>query len=402
MAKEIALENKHSTIDLSSQRFINIIDTTLRNGEQAAGVVFSKHEKIRIVKMLDEIGIPEVEIGTPTLGPLEREIIKEIVSSKPTCKLFTYCEAFPENIAFSAECGVKNIIMNISTSDLHIKVKYGKTRTWVLNKLRETISEAKHNDLNFIVSAEDATRTDLEFLLKVLNIAEKREALRFRICDTVSRLDPFRTFLLLNTIVSITDFPIEVYNHNDFGMATANAMAAVRAGAKSLVTSVNGIGEGTGNAALEEIVMALKYLEGIDLGINTAKFREISEYVAKASARAIPVWKAIVGTNVFAHESGIHADGVLKNPKNYEVFEPGEVGLTRQLVVGKHSGSHTILHKFKEFGIDLTINEANEILSMARAMAVDLKRPLFEKELMYIYNDYVQRKAAEKSKGIEE
>ena len=375
--------------------YVNIIDTTLRNGEQTAGVVFSKHEKIRIAKLLDEVGIPEIEIGTPSLGPAEREIIKEIIASKPNCKLFTYCEADPVNIAYAAECGIKNIIINISTSDLHLKVKYGKTRTWALNQLRETISEAKSNELNFIVSAEDATRTDLEFLLKMINIAQKKGAYRFRICDTVSRLDPFRTFLYINTILNTIDFPIEVYNHNDFGMATANAMAAIRAGASSLVTSVNGLGEGTGNAALEEIVMALKYLEEVDLGMATSKFRELSEYVAKASARAIPVWKAIVGTNVFAHESGIHADGVLKNPINYEVFEPGEVGLTRQIVVGKHSGSHTILHKFKEFEIDLTDKEANDILAMTRLMSVDLKRPLFDKELMYIYKDYRENKQME-------
>lgn len=380
------------TAELKSNRFVNIIDTTLRNGEQAAGVVFSKHEKIRIVKLLDELGVPEVEIGTPALGLLEKDIIKEIIAIKPGCRLFAYCEAYPENIAHVLECGIKNIIINISTSDLHIKVKYGKNRTWVLNQLRETISEAKHNHLNFIVSAEDATRTDLEFLLKILHLAEKRGAYRFRICDTVSKLDPFRTFLLINTIVNNLDFPVEVYNHNDFGMATANAMASIRAGAVSLVASINGLGEGTGNAALEEIVMALKYLEDVDLGIDTPKFREVSEYVAKASARAIPVWKAIVGTNVFAHESGIHADGVLKNPKNYEVFEPGEVGLTRQLVVGKHSGSHTILHKFKEFDIDLTSAEANELLAMSRAMSVDLKRPLFDKELMYVYMDYLEKK----------
>jgi len=375
--------------------YINIIDTTLRNGEQTAGVVFSKHEKIRIAKLLDEVGIPEIEIGTPSLGPAEREIIKEIIASKPNCKLFTYCEADPANIAYAVECGIKNIIINISTSDLHLKVKYGKTRTWALNQLRETISEAKSNGLDFIVSAEDATRTDLEFLLKMINIAQKKGAYRFRICDTVSRLDPFRTFLYINTILNTIAFPIEVYNHNDFGMATANAMAAVRAGASSLVTSVNGLGEGTGNAALEEIVMALKYLEEVDLGMATSKFRELSEYVAKASARAIPVCKAIVGTNVFAHESGIHADGVLKNPRNYEVFEPGEVGLTRQIVVGKHSGSHTILHKFKEFEIDLTDKEANDILAMARSMSVDLKRPLFDKELMYIYKDYQENKQME-------
>lgn len=375
--------------------YVNIIDTTLRNGEQTAGVVFSKHEKIRIAKLLDEVGIPEIEIGTPSLGPAEREIIKEIIASKPNCKLFTYCEADPANIAYAAECGVKNIIINISTSDLHLKVKYGKTRTWALNQLRKTISEAKSNGLDFIVSAEDATRTDLEFLLKMINIAQKKGAYRFRICDTVSRLDPFRTFLYINTILNTIDFPIEVYNHNDFGMATANAMAAIRAGASSLVTSVNGLGEGTGNAALEEIVMALKYLEEVDLGMATSKFRELSEYVAKASARAIPVWKAIVGTNVFAHESGIHADGVLKNPINYEVFEPGEVGLTRQIVVGKHSGSHTILHKFKEFEIDLTDKEATDILAMTRLMSVDLKRPLFDKELMYIYKDYRENKQVE-------
>jgi homocitrate synthase NifV len=245
------------------------------------------------------------------------------------------------------------------------------------------------------LSAEDATRTDLEFLLKMINIAQKKGACRFRICDTVSRLDPFRTFLYINTILNTIDFPIEVYNHNDFGMATANAMAAIRAGASSLVTSVNGLGEGTGNAALEEIVMALKYLEEVDLGMATSKFRELSEYVAKASARAIPVWKAIVGANVFAHESGIHADGVLKNPINYEVFEPGEVGLTRQIVVGKHSGSHTILHKFKEFEIDLTDKEATDMLAMTRLMSVDLKRPLFDKELMYIYKDYRENKQVE-------
>jgi homocitrate synthase NifV len=381
--------------EIKDKSYVNIIDTTLRNGEQTAGVVFSKHEKIRIAKLLDEVGIPEIEIGTPSLGPAEREIIKEIIASKPNCKLFTYCEADPANIAYAAECGIKNIIINISTSDLHLKVKYGKTRTWALNQLRETISEAKSNGLDFIVSAEDATRTDLEFLLKMINIAQKKGAYRFRICDTVSRLDPFRTFLYINTILNTIDFPIEVYNHNDFGMATANAMAAIRAGASSLVTSVNGLGEGTGNAALEEIVMALKYLEEVDLGMATSKFRELSEYVAKASARAIPVWKAIVGTNVFAHESGIHADGVLKNPRNYEVFEPGEVGLTRQIVVGKHSGSHTILHKFKEFEIDLTDKEATDILAMARLMSVDLKRPLFDKELMYIYKDYRENKQVE-------
>src|SRR4030043_492311 len=204
--------------EVKDKSYVNIIDTTLRNGEQTAGVVFSKHEKIRIAKLLDEVGIPEIEIGTPSLGPAEREIIKEIIDSKPSCKVFTYCEADPVNIAYAVECGVKNIIIKISTSDLHLKVKYGKTRTWVLNQLRETISDAKSNGLDFIVSAEDATRTDLEFLLKMINIAQKKGAYRFRICDTVSRLDPFRTFLYINTILNTIDFTIYGYINNDIGM----------------------------------------------------------------------------------------------------------------------------------------------------------------------------------------
>ncbi len=373
-------------------RQINIIDTTLRNGEQTAGVVFSKHEKIRIAKMLDEIGIPEIEIGTPELGKTETDIMVEILSAGLDAKLFAYCEADPESIALAAGTGIKNIIINISTSDIHIKKKYKQNRTWVVNKLKEAIRAAKKHGLNFIISAEDATRTDLEFLLKIISIAKKKGAFRFRICDTVSKFDPFRTFLNINTIKSSIDIPLEVYNQNDFGMATANAMAAIRGGASSLVVSVGGLGDGTGNAAMEEIVMALRYLENIELGIETSKFREIAEYVSKASARAIPIWKAIVGTNVFAHESGIHADGVIKNPKNYEVFKPSEVGLTRQLVVGKHSGSHTILHKFREFDIELSDKQANDILTLARSMAVDLKRHLFDKELVYIYNDYTGKK----------
>ena len=374
-----------------SKKHVNIIDTTLRNGEQTAGVVFSRHEKIRIAKMLDEIGIPEIEIGTPALGAVEREIIKAIFNEDFNARLFVYCEADPKNIEYAVECGAKNVVINISTSDIHIKEKYKKNKTWVIGRLRQTIKEAKRNGLTFIVSAEDATRADLEFLLKLISISAKKGAHRFRICDTVSRLDPFRTFLYISTILSAVNVPIEVYNHNDFGMATANGIAGIRGGASSLVVSVGGLGEGTGNAAMEEIVMALRYLENIELGIDTSKFREIAEYVARSSSRAIPVWKAIVGTNVFAHESGIHADGVIKNPKNYEVFNPKEVGLTRQLVVGKHSGSHTILHKFKEFDIDLTDKEANDLLTMARDMSIDLKRPLFDKELMYVYNDYVKK-----------
>jgi homocitrate synthase NifV len=157
--------------------------------------------------------------------------------------------------------------------------------------------------------------------------------------------------------------------------------------------TVIGLGERAGNAALEEVVMALKYLEDIDLNFKTTKFRELAEYVSLAASRELPVWKAIVGSNMFAHESGIHADGALKNPKTYEAFCPEEVGLTRQIVIGKHSGSHSIMSKFEEYGHHLTDEEADRILVYVKKAAVELKRPLFDKELVFIYEDHIKNKS---------
>ena len=190
-----------------------------------------------------------------------------------------------------------------------------------------------------------------------------------------------------------------MHTHNDFGMATANALAGVKAGAMWVNTTVNGLGERAGNAALEEVVMALKYVGAVDLQFKTEMFRELSEYVARASARNVPIWKAIVGTNVFAHESGIHADGVLKNPKTYEAFSPEEVGLTRQLVLGKHSGGASISAKFKEYGIELSSEEAQAILEVVRRVAIQLKRALFDKEIMYIYHDRVEKQKQQEKEG---
>jgi homocitrate synthase NifV len=175
-------------------------------------------------------------------------------------------------------------------------------------------------------------------------------------------------------------------------MGTANAMAGLRAGATYVNTTVNGLGERAGNAALEEVVMALKIIEKIDLGMKTKMFRQISEYVAEASARTIPIWKAIVGTNCFAHESGIHADGVLKNPLNYEPYTPEEVGLQRQIVIGKHSGSKAIMSKFKEYGNEITQEEADCLLELVRKKALEVKRALFDKELVKLYQNNCEPK----------
>lgn len=377
-----------------------IVDTTLRDGEQTAGVVFANQEKVRIAKMLSEIGVHELEVGSPWLCVEERDAMSEIASLGLRARIRAFCRADDRDIELAAATGVDGVVISASTSDKHLAAKYGKDRAWVLQRVEETAAKALEAGLSVVVSAEDASRTGMDFLLTYATAAQALGAERFRFCDSLSVLDPFLAYQRIQTLVGELDIPVEVHCHNDFGMATANSMAGIRAGARYVTVSVGGLGERTGNAALEEVVMALKHLDGVDIGVSTAHFREISEYVARAASRAIPVWKAIVGTNVFAHESGIHADGVIKNPLTYEVFSPDEVGLTRQLVVGKHSGSRTIQHKFKEFGIDLSDHEANEILALARDMSVELKRSLFEKELMYIYQDFVganeQRMADEK------
>lgn len=248
------------------------------------------------------------------------------------------------------------------------------------------------HDLYVSVNGEDASRADIEFLIEVAKTAKEHGADRFRFCDTIGLLEPFRTYEIIKTIIDETGIDIEMHTHNDLGLATANALAGVRAGAKWVNTTVMGLGERAGNAPIEEVVMALKLTMGIELPIKTHMFREIAEYVAQASSRTVPAWKAVVGANVFAHESGIHADGVLKNPKTYEAFSPEEVGLQRQILIGKHSGTHALVAKFREYGIELSREEANQLLPMVRKAAVELKRALFDKELMLLYRQMKERK----------
>ena len=256
----------------------------------------------------------------------------------------------------------------------------------------EGVEFAKKNGLYVSVNGEDASRADQEFLVKFIKTAKEAGADRFRYCDTVGVMGPFKIEKQIKYLYEQTGFDIEMHTHNDFGMATANAIAGVRAGANHVGLTVNGLGERAGNAALEEVLMAFKYVYGMDVDVDTTRFREISEYVSRASGRELPKWKAIVGTNMFAHESGIHADGAIKNPKNYEAFEPNVVGLERQIVIGKHSGKAAIINKFKEYNIELTDEEATAVLEHVRTLSVRLKRSLFDKEVVKLYKDYKAQK----------
>ncbi|MBN2823605.1 MAG: homocitrate synthase [Coriobacteriia bacterium] len=367
---------------------VKIDDTTLRDGEQTAGVVFANQEKIRIAKLLDEIGVHQLEVGIPAMGGDERDVIEEIAHLGLNASVLAWNRANLADIKTSIDCGVDAVAISLATSDIHIETKLMKDRAWVIDSVKKAVAYAKSEGVYVSVNAEDASRTDVDFLVEYAAAARAEGADRLRFCDTIGIMEPFRTYQVIRELRERTGMEIEMHTHNDFGMAVANAVAGIHAGANWVNVTVAGLGERAGNAALEEVVMALKYIEDLQLDMDTTRFREIAEYVMKAAGRNIPIWKSVIGSNMFAHESGIHADGVIKNPKTYEVFSPDEVGLVRQIVVGKHSGSKTLELKFNEYGIELTREQAAQMLPRVRTMAIELKRALFDKELVYIYQDW--------------
>lgn len=368
-------------MDETTKRTVIIDDTTLRDGEQTAGVVFSLEEKIRIARTLDEMGVGELECGIPAMGAEEQASVRALVELGLNARLITWNRAVIADIEASLACGVRAVDISLSVSDIHIRHKLGKSRDWVKEQLKIALGFAKRHDLYVSVGGEDSSRADLEFLVELLQIARAEGADRFRFCDTLGIMDPFAMFESIRTLRRQVNLPLEVHTHNDLGMATANAIAAVRAGAEFVNTTVNGLGERAGNAALEEVVMALKHACGIDPQIDTRRFVEVSRYVGQASCRPVPDWKAVVGEKVFSHESGLHADGVLKTPANYEGFDPAEVGLTRHLVLGKHSGRHGLAYRLERLGLDARRFDLEALLAAVRNEAQRIKRPLEDLEL---------------------
>lgn len=361
-----------------------IDDTTLRDGEQTAGVVFTLSEKKRIARMLDEMGVRELECGIPAMGHEERIGVRALVEMGLSARLITWNRALVEDIRASLETGVQAVDISLSVSDQHIVHKLGRSRDWVREQLKRALGFAKEHDLYVSVGGEDASRADLDFLVELMEITHRLGGDRFRYCDTLGVLDPFTTYANVRYLAERVPLDLEIHTHNDLGMATANALAGIRAGARFVNTTVNGLGERAGNAALEEVVMALRHACGIDPGVDTHRFVELSRFVGRASCRPVPEWKAVVGERVFSHEAGLHADGVLKNPRNYEGFDPAEVGLSRHLVLGKHSGSSALLHRLQALGIELDRLEAADLLERVRSFSQRNKRPLTDQELLVL------------------
>jgi homocitrate synthase NifV len=376
---------------VNMKNFVHIIDTTLRDGEQSAGLVFSSDEKINIAKALSDVGIPEIEAGTPAIGNFEIANIRKIVKLKLDCSLIAWCRAFKKDIDAAYESRVNAVHISFPVSKLHVQ-SIDKSEEWIFENLHKQIGYARNNFPFISVGAQDASRASMEVLSEFVRIANEEKVDRIRIADTVGALNPLTTFDLISKIRSMTDISLEFHAHNDLGMATANSVTAVQAGADSVSVTVNGLGERAGNAPLEEFVMAMRYSSGTDCGIKTVSLQKLCEMVADYSGFQIPENKPVTGNKIFKHESGIHCKGILYDRNTYELFHPEEVGRNEEdFVIGKHSGAAGLVHLMQKNGIYISSYETGLLLNMIKKISIAKKRSLSFEEIKKIHRNMKEK-----------
>ena len=362
-----------------------INDTTLRDGEQAPYVAFNTKEKLDIAQKLYEAGADELEVGIPAMGQKEQDDLKEILALDLPIRIMSWNRATLNDLEASLKCGLKAVDLSIPVSDILIDVKFKGDKKRLLRQLETVILEAKKEGLFVCIGGEDSSRADLGFLEEIMSLGKNLGADRFRYCDTVGILTPNKTYNNIKQLSSLNLLDIEMHTHNDFGMATANAIAGFEAGAYSCNTTVIGLGERAGNASFEQVLMSLARLFEKDVSINSDSLKSLVQKVSSASNRRIDSNLPIVGEYIFSHESGIHVNGMMKSKSSYEPFTPKEVGLERCFPIGKHSGTSTLLYHLRSVGIEPKKETLDAILPMVREIVTNRKRVLDTQELKELY-----------------
>lgn len=381
-------------------RRIKIFDTTLRDGEQSPGASMNVEEKIQVAKQLKKLGVDIIEAGFPIASPGDFEAVNRISKEVKGLVIAGLCRARDEDIERAAEAlkpaEQKRIHTFIATSDIHLKYKLRMDRQQVIEAAVKAVKKARQYTDDVEFSAEDATRSDWDYLCKVTEEVIKAGATTVNIPDTVGYTIPQEygelIEYLMNKVPNIDKATISVHCHNDLGLAVANSLTAILKGAGQVECTINGIGERAGNAALEEIVMALKVRGDFfkaDTGIVTQELYRTSRLVSKITGMVVQPNKAIVGANAFAHEAGIHQDGVLKERTTYEIMRPEDIGIpSSKIVLGKHSGRHAFKKRLEELGFSLTEDEINRAFERFKRLA-DQKKYIFNEDIEALVSDEV-------------
>lgn len=364
---------------------VRFCDTTLRDGEQAPAVAFTAQEKLAIAQALDAVGVQRIEAGAPAMGGYEQDALRRIAGAGLRAQVVAWCRADRRDLAAAQAGAVRAVHVAIPVSDRQLARKLGRDRAWARTRVLDCVADAQDRGMSVSVGFEDASRAEDTFVAELAAELVRHGVRHLRWADTVGVLEPFTAAQRLSRLAAAVPADWEIHAHDDFGLATANTLAALRSGFGWASTTVVGLGERAGNAPLEEVAMAARHLLGRRVDLDTTAFRSLACLVAAAARRPLPAGKAVVGRWVFAHESGVHADGVLKSPDLYEPFDPAEVGGRRRLVVGKHAGRAVLRHALRGNGIEVDEAALAVLLESLRAHQSVRKRPLGDRDLRQLY-----------------
>jgi len=362
---------------------LEILDTTLREGEQTPYVNFTVDEKVEIAKMLDCVGVDMIEAGDPSVSPNVARAIERIASLGLRAEIVAHSIASRSSIDRAKACGANRVAIFYATSKIHLDSKLHKTQKEALAIIQEHVCYAKSLGLKVRYTPEDATRTDFDYLVEVCNAAIKAGADRISFADTLGIMQPHTMFERMRMLrKKLLPCKIDLHCHDDYGLALANAMAGIRAGANCIHTTVNGMGERTGIPDLAETILSFHNLEGTQK-FSIQPLMELSGYLEKVSGFFLSPNKPITGQNAFSHKSGVHTNGILKDPRTYEPFDPSILGRERKIIIDKYTGKRAVAARLDEYGIEVSGAELEVIVSRIKNIG-DERKQLFDADILEI------------------